>query len=68
MISATIESDFGGGVVRDNEQLNQQIASITALVRVGFPDDIGSVVAFLCTYDAKSVNRQRIEVSGGMNL
>jgi NAD(P)-dependent dehydrogenase (short-subunit alcohol dehydrogenase family) len=49
-------------------QLNQQIASITALGRVGLPDDIGSVVAFLCTDDAKWVNGQRIEVSGGMNL
>jgi NAD(P)-dependent dehydrogenase (short-subunit alcohol dehydrogenase family) len=63
-----IETDFGGGAVRDNEQLNQFIASVTALGRVGLPDDIGSVVAFLCTDDAKWVNGQRIEVSGGMNL
>ena len=63
-----IATDFGGGVVRDNEQLNQFIASVTALGRVGLPEDIGSVVAFLCTDDAKWVNAQRIEVSGGMNL
>ncbi|WP_269224280.1 MULTISPECIES: SDR family NAD(P)-dependent oxidoreductase [Flavobacterium] len=63
-----IETDFGGGVVRDNEQLNQLVASLTALGRAGLPDDIGSVVAFLCTDDAKWVNGQRIEVSGGMNL
>ncbi|WP_348812137.1 SDR family NAD(P)-dependent oxidoreductase [Flavobacterium maritimum] len=63
-----IETDFGGGVVRDNEQLNQLIASLTALGRVGLPDDIGGVVAFLCTDDAKWVNGQRIEVSGGTNL
>jgi NAD(P)-dependent dehydrogenase (short-subunit alcohol dehydrogenase family) len=63
-----IETDFGGGAVRDNEQINQFIASVTALGRVGLPDDIGSVVAFLCTEDAKWVNGQRIEVSGGMNL
>jgi NAD(P)-dependent dehydrogenase (short-subunit alcohol dehydrogenase family) len=63
-----IETDFGGGAVRDNEQLNQLIASLTALGRVGLPDDIGSVVAFLCTDDAKWVNGQRIEVSGGTNL
>jgi len=63
-----IETDFGGGAVRDNEQLNQFIASVTALGRVGLPEDIGSVVAFLCTEDAKWVNAQRIEVSGGMNL
>lgn len=63
-----IETDFGGGAVRDNEQLNQFIASVTALGRVGLPDDIGGVVAFLCTDDSKWVNGQRIEVSGGMNL
>ena len=63
-----IETDFGGGAVRDNEQLNQFVASVTALGRVGLPDDIGSVVAFLCTDDAKWVNAQRLEVSGGMNL
>ncbi len=63
-----IETDFNGGAVRDNQALNAQIASITALGRVGLPDDIGSVVAFLCTDDAKWVNGQRIEVSGGMML
>ncbi|RUT72364.1 SDR family oxidoreductase [Flavobacterium cupreum] len=63
-----IETDFGHGAVRDNEQLNQHIASLTALGRVGLPDDIGGVVAFLCTEDARWVNAQRIEVSGGINL
>jgi NAD(P)-dependent dehydrogenase (short-subunit alcohol dehydrogenase family) len=63
-----IETDFGHGAVRDNEQLNQHIASLTALGRVGLPDDIGGVVAFLCTEDARWVNAQRIEVSGGTNL
>lgn len=63
-----IETDFGGGAVRDMPDLNKQIAGATALGRVGLPDDIGSVVAFLCTEDAKWVNAQRIEVSGGMML
>ena len=63
-----IETDFGGGVVRDNAAVNQHLAGITALGRVGKPDDIGGVVAFLCTEDAKWINAQRIEVSGGMNL
>jgi NAD(P)-dependent dehydrogenase (short-subunit alcohol dehydrogenase family) len=63
-----IETDFGGGYVRDNAELNAQIASQIALGRVGLPDDIGSVVAFLCTDDAKWVNAQRIEVSGGQLL
>jgi NAD(P)-dependent dehydrogenase (short-subunit alcohol dehydrogenase family) len=63
-----IETDFGGGRVRDNKDINQFIASQTALGRVGLPDDIGSVVAFLCTDDSKWVNAQRIEASGGMFL
>jgi NAD(P)-dependent dehydrogenase (short-subunit alcohol dehydrogenase family) len=63
-----IETDFGGGVVRDNAQLNAAIASNTALGRVGRPDDIGGVVAFLCTEDAKWITAQRLEASGGMFL
>ncbi|GET34532.1 short-chain dehydrogenase [Prolixibacter bellariivorans] len=63
-----IETDFGGGHVRDNKEVNQHIASLTALGRVGLPDDIGGVVAFLCSDEARWVNGQRIEVSGGMNL
>lgn len=63
-----IETDFGGGHIRDNKEVNAQVASVTALGRVGLPDDIGGVVAFLCTPDAKWVNGQRIEVSGGMML
>jgi NAD(P)-dependent dehydrogenase (short-subunit alcohol dehydrogenase family) len=61
-----IETDFGGGAVRDNKDLNNMISSLTALGRVGQPDDIGGVVAFLCSDESKWVNAQRIEVSGGM--
>jgi len=63
-----IETDFGNGHVRDNKDVNDHIASITALGRVGLPDDIGGVVAFLCTEDARWINGQRIEVSGGVGL
>ncbi|WP_116789881.1 SDR family NAD(P)-dependent oxidoreductase [Flavobacterium psychrotrophum] len=63
-----IETDFGGGMVRDNEQVNNFLASQTALGRVGLPDDIGGVVAFLCTDDARWITAQRIEASGGMFL
>lgn len=63
-----VETDFGGGAVRDNQKLNDYISSITALGRPGLPDDIGGVVAFLCTEDAKWINGQRIEISGGMKL
>ena len=63
-----IETDFGGGRTRDNKEINAQIASLTALGRVGLPDDIGGVVAFLCTDEARWINGQRIEVSGGIGL
>lgn len=63
-----IETDFGGGMVRDNPQVNKHLADSTALGRVGLPDDIGGVVAFLCTDEARWINAQRIEVSGGQNL
>ena len=63
-----IETDFGGGVVRDNAQLNGFIASQTALGRVGVPDDIGGVIASLLSPDNRWVNAQRIEASGGMFL
>lgn len=63
-----IETDFGGGAVRDNKDLNDLIASTTALGRVGLPDDIGSVVAFLCSDESKWINAQRIEVAGGVHI
>ncbi|MFY7840212.1 MAG: SDR family NAD(P)-dependent oxidoreductase [Lacibacter sp.] len=63
-----IETDFGGGAVRDNKDLNSFIASQTALGRVGVPDDIGSVAAFLCSNEARWINAQRIEVSGGIHI
>jgi NAD(P)-dependent dehydrogenase (short-subunit alcohol dehydrogenase family) len=63
-----IETDFGGGFVRDNEQVNKMIASQTALGRVGLPDDIGGVVASMLSDDTAWINGQRIEVSGGFRL
>jgi NAD(P)-dependent dehydrogenase (short-subunit alcohol dehydrogenase family) len=63
-----IETDFGGGVVRENKGINDHIASSTALGRVGFPTDIGPVVAFLCTEEAYWINAQRIEVPGGQAI
>lgn len=63
-----IETDFGGGAVRDNAQINAFIAAQTALGRAGQPDDLGAVVAFLCSEAAKWITGQRIEVSGGMFL
>jgi NAD(P)-dependent dehydrogenase (short-subunit alcohol dehydrogenase family) len=62
-----IETDFGGGQVRDNEQVNKFIASQTPLGRVGLPDDIGGVVAALLSDDTYWINAQRIEASGGIH-
>jgi len=63
-----IETDFGGGAVRDDDALNAQIASVTALGRVGLPDDIGDAVAALLSDDCRWINGQRVEASGGMFL
>ena len=63
-----IETDFGGGVVRDNRQVNDFIASQTALGRVGVPDDIGAAIASLLAEENRWVNAQRIEISGGQFL
>jgi NAD(P)-dependent dehydrogenase (short-subunit alcohol dehydrogenase family) len=63
-----IETDFGGGAVRDNPDLNRQFAALTALGRVGLPDDIGPMVASLLSQDNRWVNAQRIEVSGGQRI
>ncbi len=63
-----IETDFGGGVVRDNPEINKYFADRTALGRVGLPDDIGRAIASLLSEDNQWVNAQRIEVSGGQSI
>lgn len=63
-----IETDFRGGAVRDSAGLNKQIASITALGRVGLPDDIGPMIASLLSDDNRWITAQRIEVSGGQAI
>ncbi|MDQ0511421.1 SDR family NAD(P)-dependent oxidoreductase [Ancylobacter amanitiformis] len=63
-----IETDFGGGAVRDNPEINRHLAGITALGRVGVPDDIGPMVASLLSPDNRWVTAQRIEVSGGQAI
>lgn len=61
-----IATDFSGGMVRDNPVLNKQISDMTALGRVGQPEDVGRTIATLLSEDNLWVNAQRIEVSGGM--
>ena len=63
-----IETDFGGGAVRDNRELNDFVASNTVLGRAGLPDDIGAAVAALLDDGSGWINGQRIEASGGMHL
>jgi NAD(P)-dependent dehydrogenase (short-subunit alcohol dehydrogenase family) len=63
-----IETDFLGGAVRDMRELNRQFAAMTALGRVGVPDDIGPMIASLLATDNRWVTAQRIEVSGGQAI
>ena len=63
-----IETDFGGGAVRDNPEVNKIFADMTALGRAGVPDDIGPMIASLLSEDNRWVNAQRIEVSGGQGI
>ena len=63
-----IETDFGGGALRDNADLNKFVASVTAMGRVGLPDDIGPMIANLLADKNCWLTGQRIEVSGGMFL
>lgn len=61
-----IETDFSGGMVRDNPQVNQIVSANTALGRAGLPDDIGGMVALMLSDEAGWMNAQRVEASGGM--
>lgn len=61
-----IATDFSGGVVRDNPEVNKAVASHTALGRAGVPDDIGPMIASLLSEENRWINAQRIEVAGGM--
>ena len=63
-----IATDFSGGMVRDNPDMNAMVAANTALGRAGLPEDIGGVVASLLNEDNRWINGQRIEASGGMML
>ena len=63
-----IQTDFSGGVGRDNPEINQLVSNMTALGRPGLPDDIGKMLASFLSDDNHWVNAQRIEVSGGMRL
>lgn len=63
-----IMTDFGGAHLREDEQLQNFISSVTALGRPGVAEDLGGVVAFLCSEDSRWINGQRIEVAGGMAL
>ncbi len=63
-----VQTDFSGGMVRDNPAVNKMVSDLTALGRPGLPEDIGSMIASLLTEENRWVNAQRIEVSGGMNI
>lgn len=62
-----VETDFNNAMIRSNPEIKQRLSSLSPLGRVGHANDIGGVVAFLCTDEARWINGQRIEVSGGIN-
>jgi NAD(P)-dependent dehydrogenase (short-subunit alcohol dehydrogenase family) len=62
-----VETDFNSAAIRNNPQLKNVLSSLSPLGRVGEASDIGPVIAFLCSDDARWINGQRIEVSGGIN-
>lgn len=63
-----IATDFSGGMVRDNPEMNKRVADMTALGRVAQAEDIGPMIAALVSDENRWVNGQRIEVSGGAVL
>ncbi|WP_367395919.1 SDR family NAD(P)-dependent oxidoreductase [Pantoea sp. Ep11b] len=63
-----IETDFGGGRVRDTREINEQIAGLTALGRVGLPDDIGDAISAILSDETGWITAQRIEASGGQGI
>jgi NAD(P)-dependent dehydrogenase (short-subunit alcohol dehydrogenase family) len=63
-----VQTDFSGGMVRDNPEVNKQVSAMTALGRPGVPDDVGPMIAALLSDENRWVTAQRIEVSGGLSL
>jgi NAD(P)-dependent dehydrogenase (short-subunit alcohol dehydrogenase family) len=63
-----IATDFSGGIVRDNPQVNKMVADHTALGRAGLPEDVGPVIAALLSDELGWINAQRIEVAGGIHI
>lgn len=63
-----IETDFNNAAIRNNPERKAAMANMIALGRVGQAEDIGGVVAFLCSADGGWITGQRIEASGGVSL
>lgn len=63
-----VQTDFSGGVVRDDPTVKEMVSKMTALGRPGLPDDIGAMIAALLSDANHWIDAQQIEVSGGMRL
>ncbi|NER63470.1 SDR family oxidoreductase [Pseudomonas sp. MAFF212427] len=63
-----IATDFGGGAVRDNQDVNAYVAQGIALGRVGLPNDIGGAVAAILSDDMAWANGTTFDISGGQLL
>jgi NAD(P)-dependent dehydrogenase (short-subunit alcohol dehydrogenase family) len=68
MAPGAVATDFSGGIVRDNPEVNKRVADSTALGRVAGPDDIGTAIASLLSDENGWINGQRIEVNGGVMM
>jgi NAD(P)-dependent dehydrogenase (short-subunit alcohol dehydrogenase family) len=63
-----VQTDFSGGIVRDNSEVNRRVAETTALGRAGLPEDLGPMIASLLSDENRWVNGQRFEVTGGVMI
>jgi NAD(P)-dependent dehydrogenase (short-subunit alcohol dehydrogenase family) len=63
-----VATDFSGGLLRDNPQVQEHIAAVTALKRIALADDAGGAIASMLSDDNRWVTGQRIEASGGIHL
>lgn len=63
-----VDTDVNAGWLRGNEEAQAYAASVSALGRVGQPEDIADVVAFLASTDARWVTGRVIDATGGSGL
>ncbi|MEV5371809.1 SDR family oxidoreductase [Streptomyces albogriseolus] len=63
-----IDTDINASWLRGNEAAERSAAELSALGRVGRPEDVADVVAFLASDDARWVTGQILDATGGSQL